>query len=137
MIAAGLYGFIDMAGDVTNGTMIRYDQGNGVNDNSAAAIGVTLIDKAQVVKQAKTSKHKIVAQKKETASTKKTMKQIQPVKESPIEKIIVKEEPVEKKFTSDVVPDSTPAVAVEESIDYSDFSRGDPRPHKKKKKSKK
>ncbi len=140
MISAGLYGFIDMAGDVTNGTMIRYDDGDEeVSDISVAAIGVTLIDKAQLLKQAKTSsEYKIVAIKNEPAPV-IVNEQKENIKEISTEVIIEKEEPVVAgQLTSDVVRDSIAAiVAKEEHFDYSDFSRGEPRKHKKSKKSKK
>ncbi len=142
MISAGLYGFIDMAGDVTNGTMISYDQGDEETITiSTAAIGVTCIDKAQLLKQAKTtSEYKIVVPKNEPVQAViRSEQKKEEVKEISTETIIVQEEPgIVEQLTSDIMADSIPAAMEEEGgFDYSDFSRGEPRKHKKSKRSKK
>ncbi len=143
MISAGLYGFIDMAGDVTNGTMIRYDRSEEEEwfDASTAAVHVALLNNAKHTK-------KVVASAKiETADKKK--ESAPKVKKESESKVVIKDEPAvsvkeeeiisTEKLTADVMVDSVPKTEIESSfyIDYEEFSRGEPRKHKKSKKSKK
>lgn len=145
MISAGLYGFVDMVGDVKNGTMIRYDHGDEEEslDVSAASAEVALLNDAKLTKKKVTTSSKTDAakQKKESAPTIKKKSKNKIVKKDEV--VMIKKEndvPIAEKFTSDIKVDSVPQTEVIEEtfhIDYSEFSRGAPRKHKKIKKSNK
>ncbi|CAN5734659.1 hypothetical protein BH11BAC7_BH11BAC7_25390 [soil metagenome] len=134
MVTAGIYGFADMAGDVKNGTMIRYDQGDEEYvDVSSGALTVGILNNNATKTQAVISE------------TKTASKQQPEIKLIAKKKIVVKDETVveekevvsvnEEKFTTDVIVDSVPKEAVKEDleINYREFSRGAPRKHKSKK----
>lgn len=143
MVTAGIYGFTDMAVDVKNGTMIQYDHGDEeAEDISVAAVTTKMLNDKKVAAQKKTIEMKAI-KKESTAKTKtkknpsgqktKMKKEAPVVDENPIQETVVVEE-----AQTDVKVDSVPQeIILEREYDYSDFSRGAPRKHKKVKKSKK
>ena len=137
MISAGIYGFVDMAHDVKNGTMISYDRGES---ESSAAAGMLSKEMHKVNKikpmhfteipatQKRTGAGAAEAEQKATAVKKRVRTPvIIPAADS------VAAEPV-ITATTDVKVDSVPQLDVpKEEFDYRDFSRGSPRKYKKKK----
>ncbi|MDQ3110300.1 MAG: hypothetical protein M3R17_10425 [Bacteroidota bacterium] len=141
MVAAGIYGFADMAVDVKNGTMITYDQGD--EQEEMPIEGSVVLSAASRVNDQTLSKQKEVmaghakAQREyeEAQSFKKVQQKKKTVKAPVVTEPVITEEVIVEEAQTEVKTDSVPSTTVieEGEFDYREFSRGAPRKHKKEK----
>ena len=143
MVSAGIFGFVDMAGDVKNGTMIQYDHGDeegiaayaALQDFSVNTIAAGLMKKkASLVNEVNSS----VAQQESTAKVGSKKKKEKEILTTVVTEPVLTETVVAENYTAPVQIDSVPQEIIleERNFEYSDFSRGAPRKYKKAKKGK-
>lgn len=138
MVAAGIYGFTDMAIDVKNGTMIQYDHGDGETDDLSPDVMDEKIQDKKAGQKVQLAEEKAVQKESTTTTKTKTKKKVVKKKEPVVVEAPIQETVVIEEFATAVKKDSVPQIIErEDKYDYREFSRGAPREYKKNKKSKK